>query len=93
MFALAPAFAALAVAAAGGRLGPFDGAAPLLVLSGLAFVTAAGDQTLDVISRLRAIEILVELFGGIDAKQAARLAASDDPAVRARVAWAVGRKP
>ena len=46
VFALAPAFAAIAVAATGGRLGPFDGAAPLLVLSGLAVITAAGDRVL-----------------------------------------------
>jgi len=46
VFALVPAFAAIAVAAAARRLGPFDGAAPLLVLSGLAVITAAGDRVL-----------------------------------------------
>ena len=36
----------IAVAAAGGRLGPFDAVAPLVVLSGLAVITAAGDRVL-----------------------------------------------
>ncbi len=46
VFALAPAFSAIAIAAASGRLGPFGEVAPLLVLSGLAVITAAGDQVL-----------------------------------------------
>jgi 4-amino-4-deoxy-L-arabinose transferase-like glycosyltransferase len=46
VFALAPAFVAIAAAAAGRRLGPLDAAAPLLVLSGLAVITAAGDRVL-----------------------------------------------
>ncbi len=45
-FALVPALAAIAAAAAGRHLGPFDAAAPLLVLSGLAVVTLAGDRVL-----------------------------------------------
>jgi hypothetical protein len=43
-FALAPAALALALAFAGGRLGPLYPLAPLVVLSGLAVVVAAGDQ-------------------------------------------------
>lgn len=46
VFALAPAFLAVAIAAAGGRLGPLAGITPLLVLSGLAVITAAGDRVL-----------------------------------------------
>jgi len=45
-FALAPAAAAIAIAFASGRLGPLDRVAPLVVLSGLAVVVAAGDQVL-----------------------------------------------
>ncbi len=45
-FALAPAVAAIAIVAASGWLGPLDRVAPLVVLSGLAVVVAAGDQVL-----------------------------------------------
>ena len=43
-FALMPAASALAIVFASGRLGPLDRIAPLVVLSGLAVVVAAGDQ-------------------------------------------------
>ncbi|MFI4960770.1 MAG: glycosyltransferase family 39 protein [Hyphomicrobiales bacterium] len=43
-FALMPAASALAIVFAAGRLGPLDRIAPLVVLSGLAVVVAAGDQ-------------------------------------------------
>ena len=43
-FALMPAASAIAVVFATGRLGPLDRVAPLVVLSGLAVVMAAGDQ-------------------------------------------------
>jgi hypothetical protein len=46
VFALAPAACAIAIAFAGGRLGPLDRVAPLVVLSGLAVVVAAGDKVL-----------------------------------------------
>jgi 4-amino-4-deoxy-L-arabinose transferase-like glycosyltransferase len=45
-FALAPAACAIAIAFASGKLGPLDRVAPLVVLSGLAVVVAAGDQVL-----------------------------------------------
>ncbi len=45
-FALAPAACAIAIAFASGGLGPLDRVAPLVVLSGLAVVVAAGDQVL-----------------------------------------------
>ena len=45
-FALAPGLCAVAIAFAAGRLGPLDRVAPLVVLSGLAAVVAAGDQIL-----------------------------------------------
>ncbi len=43
-FALMPAAFAVAIAFASGRLGPLDRVAPLVVLSGLAVVVAAGDR-------------------------------------------------
>ena len=43
-FALMPPAMAIVVAFAGGRLGPLDRVAPLVVLSGLAVVVAAGDH-------------------------------------------------
>ncbi len=46
VFAVAPALIAIAVAFASGRLGPLDRVAPLVVLSGLAVVVAAGDKVL-----------------------------------------------
>lgn len=44
VFALAPALLAVAVAFGSGRLGPLDRVTPLVVLSGLAVVVAAGDK-------------------------------------------------
>jgi hypothetical protein len=46
VFALAPALMAIAAAFASGRLGPLDRIAPLVVLSGLAVIVAAGDKLL-----------------------------------------------
>jgi len=46
VFALAPALVAIAIVFAGGRLGPLDRIAPLVVLSGLAVIVAAGDKVL-----------------------------------------------
>ena len=45
-FALAPAVCAIAIAFASERLGPLDRVAPLVLLSGLAVIVAAGDQVL-----------------------------------------------
>ena len=44
VFALAPAFIAIAIAFVSGRLGPLDRVTPLVVLSALAVVVAAGDK-------------------------------------------------
>ena len=46
VFALAPAAIAIVIAVATGRLGPLDHITPLVVLSGLAVITAAGDRVL-----------------------------------------------
>ena len=56
--------------------------------------SAADDDAAPAAQRVRAIEVLVELFGGLDPRQLAeRCTAANDPAVRARVAWALGRGP
>ena len=46
VFAAVPALVAIALAFASGRLGPLDRIAPLVVLSGLAVIVAAGDKVL-----------------------------------------------
>ncbi|MGH6665619.1 MAG: glycosyltransferase family 39 protein [Pseudolabrys sp.] len=43
-FALMPAASAIVIVFASGRLGPLEGIAPLVVLSGLAVIVAAGDR-------------------------------------------------
>ena len=44
IFALAPAFVAIAFVVIGGKLGPLERVTPLVVLSGLAIVVAAGNR-------------------------------------------------
>jgi putative membrane-bound dehydrogenase-like protein len=56
-----------------------------------AFIHAAQDENRAAIERLRAIEILTELFNGPDSDLLAMLGRSSRPAVRARAAWALGR--
>jgi putative membrane-bound dehydrogenase-like protein len=56
-----------------------------------AFTSAAADASLSSPARVRAVEILVELFDGIDAEKAAAIAESNDASVRARLAWALER--
>lgn len=46
VFAVAPALCAIVIAFVSDRLGPLDRIAPLVVLSGLALVVAAGDQVM-----------------------------------------------
>jgi 4-amino-4-deoxy-L-arabinose transferase-like glycosyltransferase len=46
VFAFAPALMAIVIVALTGRIGPFDRVAPLVVLSGLAAIVAAGDKVL-----------------------------------------------
>ena len=52
---------------------------------------AAMNEDLTVDDRIRAVEILTELFGGIDEVSAERLADAAAPALRARVIWSTGR--
>jgi putative membrane-bound dehydrogenase-like protein len=51
------------------------------------------DETMPVPYRVRAIEVLTEMFGGVPPARARALAQSDLAAVRARMAWALGRLP
>jgi putative heme-binding domain-containing protein len=60
-------------------------------LGAKAFEDAVADERLGAPARMRAVEVLVELFGGLDARLADRWSQSGEPAVRARVAWALGR--
>ena len=64
---------------------------PSRALGADSFRTAALDESRRVSERMRAIEILVELFGGLDGNTSAKLANAGPPLVRARTAWAVGR--
>lgn len=52
---------------------------------------ALADEKRAAQQRVRAIEILVELFDGLDSKVAEQCVASSEPQVRARAAWALGR--
>ena len=55
------------------------------------FREAALMESRRVPERLRAIEILVEVFGGLDIQTATKLTRAGSGFVRARTAWAVGR--
>ncbi len=58
-----------------------------------AFAEALCDEQLQSASRMRAAEVLVEVYGGLDPQTAATAAGAKDDWVRARVAWAIGRGP
>ncbi len=55
-------------------------------------LAAAADAQRPVAERIRALEIEVELFSGPDAPSLALLAGDASAAVRARTAWALGRR-
>ena len=55
------------------------------------FEAASLQSDLPVASRVRAIEILTEKFGGVDASLVARLRQAAEPDVRARAAWSLER--
>lgn len=55
------------------------------------FLETLIDEQRTPAERIRAIEIITELFGGLDAAAAAELAAAKSPEVRARAAWSLGR--
>ena len=62
-------------------------------LGASAFAAVAEDERADATARVRAVEILTELFGGLSEPTATLCAASRTPAVRARAAWSIGRVP
>jgi putative membrane-bound dehydrogenase-like protein len=55
------------------------------------FVNAARNEQLSEAFRVRAIEILTELFDGLDEATAHELTSADSAAVRARAVWSLGR--
>ena len=58
-----------------------------------AFLMAALDSLRSTSERVRAIEIVTELFDGIDPASLARFASDESPSVRARAVWSAGRSP
>jgi putative membrane-bound dehydrogenase-like protein len=58
-----------------------------------AFVVACLDPLRPVAQRIRAIEIVTELFAGLDANTLDTLASDQSPAVRASAIWSAGRSP
>ena len=56
-----------------------------------AFLMAASDPLRPTDERVRAIEIVTELFGGIDPASLARFSADESPSVPARAVWSAGR--
>ena len=58
-----------------------------------AFAHAAQSKDLGLSERIRAIEILVELFGGPDVQTAEQIARSGESPLQARIAWALSRIP
>lgn len=61
-------------------------------LPGAEFSRAALQEERSELERVRAIEILVELHGGLDGQTALALSRSTSVLVRARAAWALGRQ-
>jgi putative membrane-bound dehydrogenase-like protein len=55
------------------------------------FLTAAFDSLQPTDQRVRALEIVTELFGGIDHASLAKLSTDESPSVRARAVWSAGR--
>lgn len=60
-------------------------------LTRVPFEQAAADTSIPVQNRIRALEILTELYNGPTNEMALQLANSDSPRIRARTIWAVGR--
>ena len=58
-----------------------------------AFERATCNRELPAGERVRAIEILTELFDGLSRQRFTTLAADGTPEVRARIAWSIGRSP
>jgi putative membrane-bound dehydrogenase-like protein len=57
-----------------------------------AFEQAVENPMLGIASRVRAIEVLVEVFGGLEPALAEKVCQSDAPEIKARSAWALSRE-
>jgi len=57
------------------------------------FAAAVADEKQEELARVRAVEVLTELFGGLPADAARAGSQSASAVVRARVAWSLGRVP
>ena len=57
------------------------------------FLAAVLDPRLEPAERVRAVEVVTELFGGLPAQSARAAAKTSEATVRARVAWSLGRVP
>jgi putative membrane-bound dehydrogenase-like protein len=57
------------------------------------FAAAAVDGARSAPARVRAVEVLTELFGGLPPEAARAAMGAPDPLVRARAAWSMGRAP
>ena len=57
------------------------------------FLAVAGDNRALLVSRIRAIEILTEGYGGLTAGLAFDTSRANAPEIRARTAWSLGRVP
>lgn len=55
------------------------------------FLKAALNTQLNAAQRIRAIEVLTELFGGVDSRSLKTFAVDPEPLVRARAVWSYGR--
>ncbi len=62
-------------------------------LTAAPFAEAACDEGRRPEQRIRAIEVLTDVFGGLDEATVKRLTQAKSPKVRARAAWAIGRSP
>ncbi len=62
-------------------------------LGAKAFAAVIVDEKWDTLARIRAVEIVTELFGGLPPITAKTGAKASSPTVRSRVAWSLGRSP
>ncbi len=62
-------------------------------LGALRFAEVVADNRIAPEMRVRAVEIMTELHGGLDPATAAAGAQANSPSVRGRVAWSLGRIP
>jgi putative membrane-bound dehydrogenase-like protein len=62
-------------------------------LGAVPFAAVVADKKEDGAARMRAVEVLTELFGGLPPATAKAGAKASSPLIRARVAWSLGRAP